>query len=191
MVEPQHQVTLYRNSVEEWAIGQCLREQHKGTVSKWWSQQCRTQEHNTSTLEMEERGSTTLKRGGQHQEWMETMTVLSRAVQTLLLGLFLPVPVLDSVQVGTAVTLEAQQGPMDDYSTLLSRCSHDNTRFRLRSLTNIPWNTSDHYQAHGTGFQSISLTMGLNSNPEPLACDGDEMITRGVRTRYDLMLWCP
>ena len=37
-----------------------------------------------------------------------------------------------------AVTLEAQQGPVDDYSTLLSRCSHDNTRFRLRSLTNIP-----------------------------------------------------
>ena len=90
-----------------------------------------------------------------------------------------------------AVTLEAQQGPVDDCSTPLSRCSHDNTRFRLRSCTNIPWNTSDHYQAHGTGFQSISLTMGLVSNPEPLACDGDEMITRGVRTRYDLMLWCP
>ena len=50
---------------------------------------------------MEERGSTTLKRRGQRQEWMETMTVLSRVVQTLLLGLFLPVPVLDSVQVGT------------------------------------------------------------------------------------------
>ena len=32
---------------------------------------------------------------------METVTVLSRVVQTLLLGLFLDVPVLDSVQVGT------------------------------------------------------------------------------------------
>ena len=37
-----------------------------------------------------------------------------------------------------AVTLGAQQGPVDDYSTPLSRCSHDNTRFRLRSLMNIP-----------------------------------------------------
>ena len=36
------------------------------------------------------------------------------------------------------VTLEAQQAPVDDYSTLLSRYSHDNTRFCLRSLTNIP-----------------------------------------------------
>ena len=41
---------------------------------------------------------------------METMTVLSRAVQTLLLGLFLLVPVLDSVQVGTA---DHYSGPTD------------------------------------------------------------------------------
>ena len=50
---------------------------------------------------MKERGSTMLRRGGQRQEWMETMTVLSRVVQTLLLGLFLPVPVQNGVQVGT------------------------------------------------------------------------------------------
>ena len=70
---------------------------------------------------MEERGSTTLKRGGKRQEWMETVTVLSRAVQTLLLGLFLPVPVLDSIQVGT---------PGDERSSGLavwSDCQHVRT----------------------------------------------------------------
>ena len=64
-----------------------------------------------------------------------------------------------------AVTLEAQQGPVDDYSTPLSRCSHDNTRFRLRSLMNLPWNTSDLYQALGTGLQSTCITIGLDSEP--------------------------
>ena len=64
-----------------------------------------------------------------------------------------------------AVTLEAQQSPMDDYSTPLSRCSHDNTRFRLRSLMNLPWNTSDLYQTLGTSLQSTCITMGLDSEP--------------------------
>ena len=64
-----------------------------------------------------------------------------------------------------AVTLEDQQGPVDNYSTPLSRCSHDNTRFRLRNLMNLPWNTSDLYQALGTGLQSTCVTMGLDSEP--------------------------
>ena len=49
------------------------------------------------------KGITASKRGGQCWGWMETVTALSRLVQTLLLGLFLAVPVLDSVQVSTPV----------------------------------------------------------------------------------------
>ena len=42
---------------------------------------------------------------------METVTVLSRVVQTLLLGLFLVVPVLNSVQVGTPSLIIAIRTP--------------------------------------------------------------------------------
>ena len=87
----------------------------------------------------------------------------------------------------SAVTLGAQQDPVDNCSTLSPSCFHDNTRNRHRRLLDLPGTHQTPIKLMETGLQSICLIMDPGSSSEPLACDGNQMIIKGGRTRYDLM----